>query len=149
MHRLKRKSYLLAKKKPVKIVQKDLRPISEAFVVCDYIKPAVFNDLDLNQYGAIPKSSTTLGLLDMLHDWAEGTDRNSATIRTVLFDYRETFDLIDHRILIRKIEMLDAPNRTINWFIDFLSNRSQRIKLGEAVYLIGHQTPQACPREPN
>lgn len=85
MHRLKGKSYLLAKKNPVKIVQKDLKPISEAFVVCDYIKPAVFNDPDLNQYGAIPKSSTALSLLDMLHNWAEG---NSATVRTVLFDYR-------------------------------------------------------------
>ena len=41
--------------------------------------------------------------------------------------------------------MLNVPNRTINWIIDFLSNRSQRIKLGEAVYLIGHQTLKRAP----
>ena len=75
------------KKKPVKILKKYLRPISltpyvlkvaEEFVVCDYIMPAVLNNLDMNQYVAVPKSSTTLAVLDMLHDWSKGTDRNSA-----------------------------------------------------------------------
>ena len=130
----------LPKKKPVKILKKDLRPISltpcvskvaEEFVVRDYIMPAVLNKLNMNQYGAVPKSSTTLALLDMLHDWSKGTDGNSATIRTVLFDYRKAFDLIDHSILIRKLCKLNVPNTIINWIIDFLSDRSQRIKLGE------------------
>ena len=55
-------------------------------VVYNYIKPAVLNDLDMNLYGALTKSSTTLALLDMLHDWSKGTDGKSATRRTVLFD---------------------------------------------------------------
>ena len=75
----------LPKKKPVQILKKDLRPISltpcvskvaEEFVVRDYIMPAVLNNLDMNQYGAVPKSSTTFALLDMLRDWSEGTDGN-------------------------------------------------------------------------
>ena len=48
-----------------------------------------------------------------------------------MFDYRKAFDLIDHSILIRKLCLLDVPNSIINWIIDFLSNRFQRIKLGE------------------
>ena len=108
----------LPKKKPVEILKKDLRPISltpclskvaEELIVADYIKP-VLKDLDTNQYGAVLKSSTTLALLDMLHDWSKGTYGNSATTRTVLFDYRKAFDLIDHRILIRKLCTLDVPN---------------------------------------
>ena len=123
----------------MEILKKDLRPISltpclskvaEELIVADYIKP-VLKDLDTNQYGAVLKSSTTLALLDMLHDWSKGTYGNSATTRTVLFDYRKAFDLIDHRILIRKLCTLDVPNSIGNWIIDFLSNRSQRIKLGE------------------
>jgi len=95
----------LPEKKPVQILKKDLRPITltsyvskvaEEFVVRDYIMPAVLNNLDTNQYGAVPKSSTTFALLDMLHDWSEGTDGNGATIRTILFDYHKAFDLIDH-----------------------------------------------------
>ena len=81
------------KKKPVKDLKKDLRPISltcyiskiaEVFVVCDYVKPAILQVLDSNQFGAVPRSSTTLALVEMLHSWIEATDRNGFTIRTVL-----------------------------------------------------------------
>ena len=62
------------------------------------------------------------------------TDGNSATIRTVLFDYRKAFDLIDQRILVDKLCKLVLPTRIINWMTDFLSGRSQRIKLAEGCY---------------
>lgn len=61
------------KKKLVLDLKKDLRPISltpciskvaEGFVVDDYFKPAVLNVIDSSQYGAVPKSSTTLALLN-------------------------------------------------------------------------------------
>ena len=55
-------------------------------VVYNYIKPAVLNDLDMNLFGALTKSSTTLALLDMLHDWSKGTNGKSPIRRTVLFD---------------------------------------------------------------
>ena len=59
----------LPKVKPMENLTKHLRPISltaclskvaEKFVVQDYVKPAVLKILDPNQYGAVPKSSTTL-----------------------------------------------------------------------------------------
>ena len=99
----------LPKKKPVENLKKDLRPISltpcvaklaEGFVVDYYIKPAVLEVIDKSQYGAIPKSSTTMALISMLHEWTIGTDGNSSTVRTILIDYRKAFDLIDHRILV-------------------------------------------------
>ena len=40
-------------------------------------------------------------------------------------------NIIDHSILIKNLCKLDVPNSIINWIIDFLSDRSQRIKLGE------------------
>ena len=77
--------------------------VAVEFVVRDYIMPAVLHNLDMNQYGAVPKSSTTFTLMDMLHDWTKGADGNGATIRTILFDYRVVFYLIDHSILIKKL----------------------------------------------
>ena len=124
----------------MKDLKKDLRPISltpciskiaEDVVVCDHVKPAALQVLDDNQFGAVPKSSTTLALLEMLHTWTEDTDGNGYTIRTILFDYRKAFDLIDHSILVSKLRSLDLPVSIINWIIDFLSDRFQRIKLVE------------------
>jgi len=88
----------IPKKKPVKDLKKDLHPISftpciskiaEDFVVCDYVKLAALHVLDDNQFDAVPKSSTTLVLLEILHTWTEATDGNGYTIRTILFDYRK------------------------------------------------------------
>ena len=103
----------LPKKKPVKEIKKDLRPISltpcmskiaEGYVVDDFIKPAALQVLDDRQYGAVPKSSTTLALLEMLDSWTKATDGNGSTKRTVLFDYRKAIDLIDHGILVNKLK---------------------------------------------
>ena len=76
--------------------------MAEEFVVDGFVKPAVMNILDDNQYEAIPNFSTTMALISMLHSCSLGTDGNGATVRTLL-DYRKAFDLIDHSILIRKL----------------------------------------------
>ena len=145
----------LPKKKPVQNLKKDLRPISltpciskvaEDFVVRDYVKPAVLKVIDLNQYGAIPKSSTTLALLSMIHDWTLGTDGNGSTVRAILFDYRKAFDLIDHSILVNKLCRLELPHSIINWIIDFLSNRFQRIKLVKGCYSEWGLVPSGVPQ---
>ena len=65
--------------------------------------------IDPHQYGVIPKSSTTLALISMLHHWFYETDGNGSVIRTILFDYRKAFDLIDHSILFGKLSQLDIP----------------------------------------
>ena len=77
------------------------------------------------QYGAVPKSSTTQALLHMVHCWAKETDGNDATVRNILFDYRKAFDLIDHKILLDKLCKLVLPTSIIKWIIDFLTDRSQ------------------------
>ena len=115
-------------------------------MVQDYIKPAVLKILDPNKYGAVPKSSTTHALIHMVHVWAKETDGNSATVRTILFDYRKAFDLIDHRILVEKLCVLDLPNCVVNWIIDFLSNRLQRTKLADECFSEWGSVPSGVPQ---
>ena len=59
------RKYPLPKQKPVKDVNKHLRPISltsvvskvaEDFVVESFVKPAFLRKIDRNQFGTIPKS---------------------------------------------------------------------------------------------
>ena len=117
----------LPKEKPALDLKNDLRPISltpcvskvaEEFVVEDVVKPAVLDMIHGNQYGAIPKSSTTMALISMLYAWSLGTDGNGATVRTMSFDYRKAFDFIDHSILIDKLCKLDISPSVVNWIID-------------------------------
>jgi len=66
----------MPKLKPVREVNKHLRPISltpilsqmsEECVVDTYVKPALLERIDPQQFGAVPKSSTRHGLIIMLH----------------------------------------------------------------------------------
>ncbi len=144
----------LPKVKMAQDLKKELRPISltpniskvaEHFVVKDYVKPAVLKKIDPNQYGAIPKSSTIFALLSMVHNWTSGLDGIGSTI---LFDYQKAFDLIDHRILINKLLQLDLPRSVINWNIDFLSDRFQRVKLSQGCFSDWGAVPSGVPQAP-
>ena len=113
----------------------------------DYVKPAVMSVIDDSQYGAIPNSSTTMALISMLHNWSINTDGNGATVRTILFDYRKAFDFIDHEILIRKLRTkCKLPVNITNWIVDFLSDRSQRIKLAAECFSEWGSVPSGVPQ---
>ena len=108
----------LPKQKPVKEIKKDLWPISltpcisklaEDFVVTEYVKPAVLCMLDPSKFGVIPKSSTTLALLEMLHKWTQGTDWEWCNYKNSVVWLKKAFDLIDHSILVRKLWALSIP----------------------------------------
>ena len=108
----------LPKTRIVQQPKKDLKPISltlciskvaEEFLVNKYVKPAVLNVIDPNQYGVMQKSSTTMALISLLHHWFHKTDGNGEVIRAIIFDYRKAFDLIDHSILFEKLPQLDIP----------------------------------------
>ena len=73
------------KQKPVEDVNKHLRPISltpvhskiaEDFVVEEFIKLAVTEKIDNNQYGTVSKSSTTQALISMDHAWSNHANGN-------------------------------------------------------------------------
>jgi hypothetical protein len=67
----------IPKQKPIKDVNKHLRPISltpilskiaEDHIVQEYVKPAVLKRIDQRQFGTIPNSCTTHALITYKHD---------------------------------------------------------------------------------
>ena len=97
--------------------------LAEDFVVSTHVGPAVLKIIDHDQYGGIPKSSTLFALISMFHHWLQATDGTGAAFRVVVFDYRKAFDLIDHKILVGKINGIDMPHGIKAWVTDFLTNR--------------------------
>ncbi len=144
--------------KPVNDVNKDLRPISltpilskvgEEYVVKCFLKPAVLKKADPNQFGTLPGLNTTFALISMLHKWNGDTDGNSATVRTVLFDFKKALDLIDHHILIEKLVSYEIPNNVVDWIIDFLLNRKERVKFSQECVSKWGLVPAVSHKVPN
>ena len=136
----------------------DPRPISltsalskfaDDFIVSDYIKPALEEKVAPNQFGTITGSSTVMALIRVVHKWLETTDGNGAAVRVFLFDYRKAFDLVDHHILANKLQQLNIPHSVINWVIDFLCNRLQRVKFSKVACLSGVKSLPECPKVPS
>ena len=128
----------LPKAPTVNDMNKDLRPISltstlskvaESFVIDEDLKPVLLSAVDPSQFGFIPGSCTTFGLISMFHHWLRATDGTGSAVRTALLVFRIAFDLVDHYILVGKLLTPGVKPTVVNWVTDFLRNRQQRVKL--------------------
>ena len=70
----------------------------------------------------------------MIHSWNGDTDGNGATPRVLLFDFKKAFDLVYHHILVRKLRSCNFHEQTVRWIVDFLTDRMQRVKIGQDFY---------------
>lgn len=64
----------------------------------------------------------------MVHTLAKHTDGKGCTVRVVLFDDLKAFCLIYHVLLAGKLLALGMPIGVSFWIIDFLTDRTQRVK---------------------
>ena len=134
---------------------KDLRPISlistlskvaEAYIIDQALKPLMLECMDPNQFGFIPDSSTTFALISILYHWSEATDGTGAHVRVALPDYKKTFDLVDHNLLIAKLYSLGVTPTVVNWMADFLRSRYQRVKLKSDCFSDFKPVPAGIPQ---
>ena len=102
--------------------------------------------IDKRQFGSIPNSSTTYALISTLHFWNKSTDGNDSTIRIMLFDFRKVFDMIDHHILARKLSKYNIPKPILHWILDFLTDRSQRVKFSDDCFSEWKTVPAGVPQ---
>ena len=85
--------------------------------------------IDSFQFGSVKKSSTTHALVHLVHYWLPALEIPNTIIRTCFIDFSKAFDLIDHNILMHKLQLLSVPPVLLNWCSSFLQNRQQQAKL--------------------
>ena len=120
-----------------KSIDTDLRPISltavlskilESFVF-NWLAPIVMQYIDPFQFGSVKKSSTTHALVHLVHYWLSALEIPNTIIRTCFINFSKAFDLIGHKILMHKLQLLNVPPVLINWCSSFLQKRQQRVTL--------------------
>ena len=82
------------------------------------------------QYGFCEGHSTYMALLHMIYDITEGLDNKLFCIG-IFINLSNAFDTVDHKLLIRKLSHYRIRGATLQWFIDYLTNRKQYVSINK------------------
>ena len=80
-----------------------------------------------DQHGFRKGFSTSSAVLEFLTDIYDAKLTNTVT-GCVYIDYQKAFDTINHNILFKKMALYGFSKSCINWFMSYLSSRSQMTK---------------------
>ena len=64
----------------------------------------------------------------MIDSWLNAMD-NGKMVGIVLVDFKKAFDLVDHQILLSKLELYGISNEALMWFDTYLTHRQQMVSL--------------------
>ena len=91
-----------------------------------------FNLFYKSQSGFRPKHSTESALILTIDSWLKAINEGKI-IGCVLVDFRKAFDLVDHQILLKKLQCYKCSDLSLSWFKSYLSHRTQRVALNSNV----------------
>ena len=82
-----------------------------------------------HQFGFQKHKSTSDALLDFVDYIYDSLNGRENTLN-IFVDLKKAFDLVDHNILIKKLEKYGIRGLPLTWFRNYLSDRSQCVKIG-------------------
>lgn len=118
------------------------RPISLTSAACKILESIISDNinehLSLNsllskhQHGFLKKRSTTTQLLQCCNVWhVNQASKNQTDV--IYLDFAKAFDSVVHAKLLYKLECYGITGLALNWIKEFLSNRTQRVKVGSSL----------------
>ena len=94
----------------------------------DYLN--AFQLLHKTQSGFRSQHSCETALVNMIDSWLNAID-NGKMIGVVLVDFKKAFDLVDHKILLDKLEIYGIKDDALSWFDTYLRNRKQQVSIND------------------
>ena len=129
-------------KKDEKIYAKNYRPVSLLPIFSKILERAVFsqiveymeknNLLHPSHHGFRAKHNTSTALLQMFDTWLEAFDNDDITA-VVMVDLSAAFDVVDHLILLEKLEVYGFEMKEILWMQSYLTGRKQQVYVDGAL----------------
>lgn len=91
------------------------------------------NSILIDQQSGFRKGfSCETALNFVIADWK--MDREERKVIGVVFlDFKRAFETVDRNILIQKLESYGIVNNELNWFQNYLQNRSQQTKFNQTI----------------
>lgn len=146
-------------KKTKPVCENDYRPVALTPVimkcyeklVLKYLLKYVENQLDPFQFAYRKSRGTDDAIITLLHKLYEHLDKPTGYVRATFIDFSSAFNTIQPHLMIQKLKLLGVNSNIILWVYDFLTNRSQHVKVNEALsssMAINTGAPQGCVISP-
>ncbi|XP_026478477.1 uncharacterized protein LOC113384917 [Ctenocephalides felis] len=86
------------------------------------------NIITTKQHGFCGGRSTTTNLL-LYAEQILGAMNNGLDVHTIYTDFSKAFDLVDHDILLRKVQRYGVRGKILDWFRSYLTGRHLQVRL--------------------
>jgi hypothetical protein len=85
-----------------------------------------------HQHGFLLKHSTCSNLVETVNDWTLALDNHLRT-DAIYIDFQKAFDSVSHPKLLSKLASYNIRGDLFDWIAAFLDNRSQQVKISNAL----------------
>ena len=79
-----------------------------------------------SHHGSRAKHSTCTAMIEMYDTWIESVEQGEMA-GVMMIDLSAAFDLVDHPLLLRKLELMGFDQSAVTWFWSYLTERSQSV----------------------
>ena len=125
-------------KKGDRTLGENWRPVTDIVFVSKLAEAAVFQQISAhfsannlwhpNHHGFRPNHSTATAVSQLYDIFIRGAENRELTA-ALLLDLSAAFDVVDHQILLQKLELYNFCPNSISWFRSYLEGRSQIVKV--------------------
>ena len=109
--------------------------------------PSVSHLIDKLQFAYQPEKSVSDAVLTLIHQLAQHTDKLKSYARAFFVDFSSAFNTMQIHVLIQKLGHMNAPPSLILWIKEFLSDRTQVVKVKNCLsnpISLNSGAPQGC-----
>ena len=121
-------------KKGEKTLGENWRPVTDIVFVSKLAEAAVYEQVEVhfttnhlwhpNHHGFKPYHSTATAISQIYDFWIRAAENKELTA-ALLLDLSAAFDVVDHKILLDKLEKYKFSPKTLAWFKSYLEGRKQ------------------------
>ena len=125
-------------KKGDRLYGENWRPVSDIVFVSKLVEAAVYQQISdhfekyslwhSNHHGFKSNHCTMTAISQIYDIWIQAAEKKQLTA-ALLLDLSAAFDVVDHSILLKKLRLYGFSKSALDWFMSYLSNRSQIVQV--------------------
>ena len=111
----------------------EVSKLAERAVYDQLFKYLITNNLiHPNHHGFLRNCSTATALQQMVDTWLQSLD-DGKIVAALFLDLSAGFDVINHKLLLEKLQRYGFSTQTMDWFKSYLTDRSQAVQIESAL----------------